>query len=292
MIEALTTEPTGEIHEAANVFPMLPEDELADLAADIKANGLIHPIVLDEDGALIDGRNRLAACRMAGVDPTFTSLNGADPVAYILSANVARRNLTKGQRAMAVVMLDVSSGNTMRSLGSDHDVSATSIAKAATIKAYASDLCNTVMAGTTSLNDAYTEAKQRREATEGREERARHAERDIAMIRAAAPDLADLVAEERMPLREAIAAYREREQREEADRRDLTLHFSGVIMELYGIMVRTPEVIVDGWVEGIVQQRKIPALSHLWTPEGLRDLAQSLAAVADAMEQRGRTELR
>jgi len=25
------------------------------------------------------------------------SLNGADPVAYILSANVARRNLTKGQ---------------------------------------------------------------------------------------------------------------------------------------------------------------------------------------------------
>ena len=35
----------------------------------------------------------------------LTSLNGADPVAYILSANVARRNLTKGQRAMAVARL-------------------------------------------------------------------------------------------------------------------------------------------------------------------------------------------
>ena len=56
--------------------------------------------------ALIDGRNRLAACRMAGVEPLYASLNGHDPVAYILSANVARRNLTKGQRARAVARIN------------------------------------------------------------------------------------------------------------------------------------------------------------------------------------------
>jgi hypothetical protein len=29
--------------------------------------------------------------RMAGVEPTFAGINGADPVAYILSANFASR---------------------------------------------------------------------------------------------------------------------------------------------------------------------------------------------------------
>jgi hypothetical protein len=56
-------------HSAAALFPMMSEPELADLSADIKANGLIHPIVLgtwDDDGeqveGLIDGRNRQRAC--------------------------------------------------------------------------------------------------------------------------------------------------------------------------------------------------------------------------------------
>src|SRR6266851_4167433 len=41
-----------------------------------KADGLLHPVVLDAQGMLIDGRNRLEACRRAGVDPDFTALNG------------------------------------------------------------------------------------------------------------------------------------------------------------------------------------------------------------------------
>jgi ParB-like chromosome segregation protein Spo0J len=53
--------PTGAVHPVANLFPMLPDDELQELADDIRANGLQHPIVLDKDGVLIDGRNRWAA---------------------------------------------------------------------------------------------------------------------------------------------------------------------------------------------------------------------------------------
>jgi ParB-like nuclease domain len=54
----------------------MTDAELADLAEDIATNGLVHPIVVDADGALIDGRNRLRACEIAGVEPAFQQLNG------------------------------------------------------------------------------------------------------------------------------------------------------------------------------------------------------------------------
>ncbi len=54
---------------------------------------------------LIDGRNRREACKLAGVEPRTRVLSGEDPTAYVLSANVHRRNLTPGQRAMAMAML-------------------------------------------------------------------------------------------------------------------------------------------------------------------------------------------
>jgi len=50
---------------------MMSDNELAELAADIKANGLIHAIVVDKNGVLIDGRNRLRACELASVEPVF-----------------------------------------------------------------------------------------------------------------------------------------------------------------------------------------------------------------------------
>lgn len=72
------------------------------------AEGLHEAIVTaDVDGktVLVDGRNRRAACKLAGVEPTVRELDGEDPTAYVLSANVHRRNLSTGQRAMAVAML-------------------------------------------------------------------------------------------------------------------------------------------------------------------------------------------
>src|SRR4051812_41618555 len=94
-----------QIHPLAALFPMMTDEELAELADDIKENGLIHPIVLDSDGVLIDGRNRLRACEIAEVAPTFTALNGHDAAAFIVSANLERRNLTKGQQAVALAMI-------------------------------------------------------------------------------------------------------------------------------------------------------------------------------------------
>src|SRR5262252_9757620 len=90
-----------KIHPAADLFPMMPDEELQELARDIAENGLIHPIIVDDQDQLIDGRNRLAACKMAGVKPRFEKLNGSDPVLYILSVNIERRHLSKGQLAIA-----------------------------------------------------------------------------------------------------------------------------------------------------------------------------------------------
>jgi hypothetical protein len=57
-------------HEAANVLPILEGDELNDLAEDIRKYGLQNPVVL-LDGKVLDGRNRLLACKLADVEPSF-----------------------------------------------------------------------------------------------------------------------------------------------------------------------------------------------------------------------------
>jgi ParB-like nuclease domain len=47
------------------------------LRRDIKARGLLQPIVLDAEGRVLDGRNRLAACEKAGIEPMFETYAGA-----------------------------------------------------------------------------------------------------------------------------------------------------------------------------------------------------------------------
>lgn len=92
-----------DVHPAAAVWPMLPEDELRALADDIAANGLVHPIVITQDGLVLDGRNRLAACELAGVQPVFDTYDG-DPAGFVLSANTHRRHMSTGARAMATAL--------------------------------------------------------------------------------------------------------------------------------------------------------------------------------------------
>lgn len=86
------------IHPAASLFPMLDDSELGELAADIKNNGLIEPIVLHNE-MILDGRNRFEACGRAGVEPRFTKWEGASPTLFVLSKNLRRRHLTVGQKS-------------------------------------------------------------------------------------------------------------------------------------------------------------------------------------------------
>jgi hypothetical protein len=93
------------VHPCADVFPMMPDDEIDALAEDIKAHGLRTPVVLTSRDVVLDGRNRLEALSRLGVnwsDVTFT-YHEADPAAFVISANIRRRHLTKEQQAELIV---------------------------------------------------------------------------------------------------------------------------------------------------------------------------------------------
>lgn len=82
----------------------MPEAELAELAADIKANGLRRAIITLE-GQVLDGWHRYRACVVAGVNPRTTPFSGDDVAAraLVVSENAYRRNLAPNERALAIV---------------------------------------------------------------------------------------------------------------------------------------------------------------------------------------------
>ena len=98
----------GEIimnfHELANIFPMLGEEELKELCADMEKNGLTDPIIVYE-GKVLDGRNRATACEMLGIKPKTVEYTGNDPLAFVLSKNLHRRHLNESQRAVIAATL-------------------------------------------------------------------------------------------------------------------------------------------------------------------------------------------
>jgi 16S rRNA G966 N2-methylase RsmD len=88
------------LHPACRLFPQLGKEKLQQLAADIKANGLLNPIVLYM-GQILDGRNRYLACRIAKVKPRFVEWDGeGSPTEWVISENLIRRHLTASQRAV------------------------------------------------------------------------------------------------------------------------------------------------------------------------------------------------
>lgn len=96
----------GELknHAFLDNFPTMSLEQLQGLANDILENGLREKILLNHDGTvLIDGRNRLRACGVAGVEPRFSFLPKNTPEAEIVriiaNANIRTRNFTPGQLA-------------------------------------------------------------------------------------------------------------------------------------------------------------------------------------------------
>jgi|SRR5262245_10978406 len=97
-----------KFHPLADIFPLMEGEEFNQLVADIEANGQHARIVL-KDGMILDGRNRYRACLAAGIEPSFAckeySDQVTDPLAYVISANIRRRHLTRKQKHDALVKL-------------------------------------------------------------------------------------------------------------------------------------------------------------------------------------------
>jgi ParB-like chromosome segregation protein Spo0J len=92
-------------HPIADVWPMMDEDKLRELADDIRKNGQLVPVWLYE-GKILDGRNRWAACQIAGVEPKTKEYTGDEPTAFAVSMNDRRRHMNKGALAAVAAELE------------------------------------------------------------------------------------------------------------------------------------------------------------------------------------------
>lgn len=88
----------GRNHPAADRYPMMSDDEILELAEDIATNGLLENLTLDDEGNLVDGRNRMKACSLTGVEIRFEVYVGSDVAGFVVSKNEHRRHLSDQAR--------------------------------------------------------------------------------------------------------------------------------------------------------------------------------------------------
>jgi ParB-like chromosome segregation protein Spo0J len=84
---------------------MMDADKLNELAEDIRKNGQLVPVWLFE-GKILDGRNRWAACKIAGVEPKTKEYTGDEPTAFAVALNDRRRHMNKGALAAVAAELE------------------------------------------------------------------------------------------------------------------------------------------------------------------------------------------
>ena len=229
-----------EVHPVADLFPMLADDELKELAEDIKARGLLQPIVLDAEGRVLDGRNRLAACELVGIEPSFVSYEGDDPDGYALSVNIARRHLTKGQQAMVAARACKVSLQPTRKVAAGLGMSAQRITQSNVVLDHAPDLADAVIAGAIGLDEAYKIARDNKT-------KADTVEAQLAKLRAEDSELADKVVEGELSLKGAWAELAERQKKRADEQRDARALLKRVV-ELVAPESASDEFLVT-WVE-------------------------------------------
>lgn len=259
------------VHPAAECFRLMTDDELAALAADIAENGQTDPVVVGRiNGSdaefLVDGRNRIKGCEIAGVEPIIErrTFKSDDEVRAFVKSRGERRDLTKGERAMSLAMLYPEPGygrakkDPARKSAETADFSDRRLRQARQVRRSDPDLALRVRDGVISLDEALAEVadKQKKLAT---------ADEQMARLRASASDLADLITEERMSLADAIATLDERERKADAEkkaRRD--------------VQMRLSEALYRGTLAWAVPEFVDEVKQHLADPEYHREFFERL----------------
>ncbi len=219
-VDAVTTDGEvvriTEIHATANLFPFIEGEDFDDLVRSLSEQGQHTPVVV-ADGVLLDGRNRLRACVAAGLKPIAVLYDGGDADAFALSVNIDRRHLSKGQRAM-IAARSFKETLSAEELGKQAGMSGQRVRQARTVLNFAPELADSVVSGATSLDEAYKQARERKQEQADAEQTAKDSIARLNRLAKLAPDFAEQVTEERLSLREAEAAYKARteEQRERA----------------------------------------------------------------------------
>lgn len=97
------------------LMPMLTDDEFEALKRDISEHGVLVPIVLDDEGNILDGHHRLAAiAQLEAATPGLTipynteirrNLTDEQKRDYVVALNLMRRHLSREQRLQLLVAL-------------------------------------------------------------------------------------------------------------------------------------------------------------------------------------------
>jgi hypothetical protein len=241
-------------HPIADLFPMMADDELQDLAADIKERGLLQPVVRDTEGRILDGRNRYAACKIAGVEPEYVTYEGDDPDGYALAVNIARRNMSKGQQAIVLARALRQRDKNIESIERDkgkvarqHGISPQYLAHANVILDYAADEADRIL--TTPPLQFFDEAYKLASANK----KAKKEEADqLTALRDEAPDLADDVAEERVTFKDALVVLKQR--RDDAERADEVAEIDALVDDAGGTAPNFTQRVEKGeltWTEAL-----------------------------------------
>jgi len=198
------------VHPVAELFPMMSDEELADLAEDIRERGQLQAIVLGPDGEILDGRNRYAACRLAGVEPRFEKYEGDDADGFALAVNTERRNLKPSQKHMIKEMArrhaDASGRAPGKQLISCSSAEAQRLSEAAVILDHAPDLAREVAAGVMPLYKAAEIARDNKK-------RAAEESAKRGLLKGKAPDLLGLVDDDQLSLDEAVKVLETRTEK-------------------------------------------------------------------------------
>lgn len=157
------------------------------------------------------------------MEAAFVTYEGSDPSGYVLSANLRRRNLTRGQAAM--ISAKARSGSeqefrsdseqTTRSVSEQTGLSLGRISQANTVLQHAADLVDAVINGAMGLDEAYAAARENKA-------KATSAEVQLTRLRQEDPELADRVVEGHLTLAGAWAERTERVEEEKRQRQVAT----------------------------------------------------------------------
>ena len=153
--------PGIKTHPFLDIIPMMTEDEFAGLVWSVKKHGLHVPIARDQAGVIIDGRCRLMACIVAGIEPRFKTVEIEDDDAardYVASVNLYNVYRSPSQKAIARAIEE-------RELTEpDPELSALVLPEAREILEHNEPLAISVLRGNLTLTKAYEELlRQRRE---------------------------------------------------------------------------------------------------------------------------------
>ncbi len=173
-----------KVHPVARMFPTIPAKEMKELRADIEANGIRVPIIVNRaKDTILDGRNRYNIATELKMDNgkiPFEVFEGTEDEipGMIFSRNILRRHLSDDQRMTLAAKIRgpmiekeaakaqggkaAAKGKTAERLAAEVGGTAHKAKQAIEVSKHAQDLVDDVVAGKVALKKAHKVAKARK----------------------------------------------------------------------------------------------------------------------------------